>query len=210
LHLSTRVAEVQRKGHAWDIAGEPYDAVVLATTAREAARLTERAAPSWAALAAALRYEPIVTVYATSSGTRLPQPMLALNADEQGQPAQFVFDHAHLGGPAGLLAFVISGAGPWLERGIELTLEATLKQGRSLLAQHLKAPLQPIRVLTEKRATFQCAPALHRPPSTVMPGLYAAGDYVDGPYPATLEGAVRSAIFAIRTLQERLGGTTGP
>ena len=33
---------------------------------------------------------------------------------------------------------------------------------------------------------------LDRPPASIAPGLAAAGDYVDGPYPATLEGAVRS------------------
>ena len=126
--------------------------------------------------------------------------MLALEADDQRQPAQFVFDHGHLGGPAGLLAFVISGAEPWLARGVVATREATLEQGRALLARHLRAPLQPVRVLSEKRATFRCLPNLQRPPGVIIPGLYAAGDYVDGPYPATLEGAVRSAVLAVKNI----------
>ncbi|WP_227666690.1 hypothetical protein, partial [Klebsiella variicola] len=46
--------------------------------------------------------------------------------------------------------------------------------------------------LTEKRATFACTPGLVRPPARIAPGLWAAGDYIDGPYPATLEGAVRA------------------
>ena len=29
-------------------------------------------------------------------------------------------------------------------------------------------------------------------------GLMAAGDYIEGPYPATLEGAVRSGVHAAR------------
>ena len=29
-----------------------------------------------------------------------------------------------------------------------------------------------------------------------IPGLFAAGDYIAGPYPATLEGAVRSGLEA--------------
>jgi monoamine oxidase len=33
---------------------------------------------------------------------------------------------------------------------------------------------------------------------TIAPGLHAAGDHVDGPYPATLEGAVRSGLAAAR------------
>jgi hypothetical protein len=32
----------------------------------------------------------------------------------------------------------------------------------------------------------------------IGPGLFACGDYVAGPYPATLEGAVRSAIAAVK------------
>ena len=32
----------------------------------------------------------------------------------------------------------------------------------------------------------------------VAAGLFAAGDYVEGPYPATLEGAVRSGVAAAR------------
>ncbi len=202
LRLSARVSQVQSADGGWRIDGEHYDVVVLATTAVEAARLAADAAPNWAARAAGLRYEPIVTVYARSSGTLLPYPMLSLNADTERQPAQFVFDHGRLGGPAGLLAFVISGAQPWLERGIDATRDATLAQGQAVLAQHLRAPLQPVRVLAEKRATFRCVPDLQRPPRLIAPGLYAAGDYVAGPYPATLEGAVRSAVQAMQDISD--------
>ena len=33
---------------------------------------------------------------------------------------------------------------------------------------------------------------------TAAPGLLVCGDYIDGPYPATLEGAVRSGVAAAR------------
>ena len=55
----------------------------------------------------------------------------------------------------------------------------------------------------EKRATFQCTPGLARPDARIAAGLWAAGDYVQGPYPATLEGAVRAGRFAARTLATR-------
>ncbi len=200
LRLAARVALVEPEGDGWRVDGERYDAAVLATTASEAARLAAKAVPDWAAQAAALSYEPIITVYVRSDGTRLPHPMLALNADSDRQPAQFIFDHGHLDGPQGLLAFVISGAQLWLDRGIEATRDATLAQGQALLAQHLRAPLRPVRVLTERRATFRCLPLLQRPRGAIAPGLHAAGDYVQGPYPATLEGAVRSAVEAVRCL----------
>jgi len=200
LRSSTRVERLVASNGGWSVDGSSFDDVVLATTAVEAARLVQAIAPDWAALAAALRYEPIVTVYAQSDGTRLPEPLLSLPADTDEQPAQFVFDQGQLGGRAGLLAFVISGAQPWLDRGIDITRDATLAQGQRRLERHLRSPLTPVRVLTEKRATFRCVPALRRPPGVIAPGLQAAGDYVAGPYPATIEGAVRAAVEAVQRI----------
>ena len=203
LRLGTRVERIDAADSGWQIDGEHFDGVILATTAVEAARLVRPFAPGWAASAASLRYEPIVTVYAQSDGTRLPQPLFALPSDEQDRPAQFVFDHGQLGGPEGLLAFVISGARPWLERGLDHTRDATIRQAQEALVAHLRSPLRALRVLTERRATFRCTPGLQRPPAAIAPGLQAAGDYVAGPYPATLEGAVRSAVQAVAALASR-------
>jgi len=121
----------------------------------------------------------------------LPEPMLALSSDPQF-PAQFVFDRGQLGGPPGLLAFVISGAQPWVDRGLDATTDATLAQARAQLGLELLT----VHAQAEKRATFRCTPGLTRPPAQIAPGLYAAGDHVEGPYPATLEGAVRSGLYA--------------
>jgi hydroxysqualene dehydroxylase len=60
--------------------------------------------------------------------------------------------------------------------------------------------LQPLKTIVEKRATFACTPGVQRPPMNIASGLLACGDYIDGPYPATLEGAVRSGLAAARTL----------
>jgi hydroxysqualene dehydroxylase len=57
--------------------------------------------------------------------------------------------------------------------------------------------LHPIQTIIEKRATFACTPGLQRPSNQIAPGLLVCGDYVAGPYPATLEGAVRSAQQAV-------------
>ena len=196
VRLSQRVDAVTRVGPAWQVNGEPFDQVVLACTAAEAARLAEPHAPAWAALARGLQYEPIVTVYAHSPDTQLPHPMLALRNDASA-PAQFVFDLGTLSGMEGVMAFVISGAGPWVERGNDATLAATLRQGHHALAPYLRSPLVGLRAVTEKRATFLCTPDLQRPCMMIRPGLLAAGDYVDGPYPATLEGAIRSGRDAV-------------
>lgn len=197
--LSQRVNCLAAQDDRWSVDGQVFDRVVLATSAVEAARLTQDFAPAWARTAAGLRYEPIVTVYLRSEGARLPEPMLALRADAHA-PAQFVFDRGQLGGAPGLLAFVISGAQPWVDAGQPATLQATLNQARSVLGSLLQGPLEPVQVLSEKRATFRCAPGLQRSSMEVAPGLHAAGDHVIGPYPATLEGAVRSGIQAVRSL----------
>jgi hypothetical protein len=164
-------------------------------------------APAWSAVAAAFDYEPIVTVYLRAPGTSLAAPMTALPTDApEREPAQFAFDHGAISGRPGLYAFVISGARYWAERGTEATAQAVRAQAVGALRASDGAPppsLQRIEVLktvAERRATFACTPGLRRPPTEIAPGLAAAGDYVDGPYPATLEGAVRSAARALQAL----------
>ncbi|MFZ3286946.1 MAG: FAD-dependent oxidoreductase, partial [Telluria sp.] len=57
------------------------------------------------------------------------------------------------------------------------------------------------QVITEKRATFACTPALARPANaTGLAGLVLAGDYTASAYPATLEAAVRSGKLAAAAL----------
>lgn len=186
----------------WNVDGEAFDAVVWATSASHAAAAlmeSAQAAPKvianpihqWAQTAQALRYEAITTVYAYAPQARLSHPMLALHSDAQ-HPAQVVFDRGQLGQHAttqrGLLAFVVSAS-----TGERAQVQAqVLAQARSQLG----LTLEPVQTVVEKRATFACTPGLQRPPAAIAPGLWAAGDYVDGPYPATLEGAVRSGTSA--------------
>jgi squalene-associated FAD-dependent desaturase len=205
VHLGRRVAALARTGPHWAIDGECFEAVVLAATAAEAARLAEPHAPAWATRAAGFGYEPIVTVVVQADGMRLPCPMLAL-LDGPQAPAQFVFDHGALGGPPGQLAFVVSGAAPWVSQGLDTTAAAVMAQAREALAGHgWPASAHVRRMVAEKRATFRCVPALDRPPGGVAPGLMAAGDYLEGPYPATLEGAVRSGEAAVSALGRPAG-----
>ncbi len=195
-----RVQAIGADGAGWSVDGDSFDAVVLAASATESERLARPVAPAWAAALAALRHEPIVTVYARAAGARLAEPMLALAAAADA-PAQFVFDRGRLGGHAGVLAFVVSGAQAWVDRGTEATAAATVTQAQ----RELGLSVEVLRVLTEKRATFRCTPGLDRPPAVIAPGLWAAGDHVAGPYPATLEGAVRSGSHAVDHLTHTVG-----
>jgi len=70
---------------------------------------------------------------------------------------------------------------------------AVLDQARQALGLHGERVRQTV---IEKRATFACTPGLQRPSAAIAPGLWAAGDYLQGPYPATLEAAVRSGLQA--------------
>lgn len=194
--MGTRIKALQRVGKHWLLDGtdaeEQVDHVVLACPPAEAARLvttcnaTAQIETHWYQQALALRHEPIATVYLQAPpnwqwpGT---EPMLAL----RDGPAQFAFNRAALGGAPGLLALVASAC-----NGEKEVLEQTIQQQA---ARQLHLPQSQItQTVVEKRATFACTPQLQRPGSAVAPGLWAAGEYVAGPYPGTLESAVRSGV----------------
>lgn len=208
LRPGTRVARLQAQAGGWAVEGEHFDAVLLATPSAEAARLAGQAADTlpgmqraaalrqWAASAAGLAHTAIATVYARTAdpAQRLAPalPLLALRSGP-GAPAQFVFDRGHLGGPAGLMAFVVSAS----VHSRADTASQVLAQAARALGWH---GMQALATVIDKRATFACTPGLQRPGQALAPGLWACGDYIDGPYPATLEGAVRSGTAAARAL----------
>jgi squalene-associated FAD-dependent desaturase len=198
--FNQRVQRVAPSGNGWTVDGRAFDAIVLACSAAEAGRLTAGVAPAWAARADTLQYEPIMTVYLQCHGARLPSPMMALVESPQA-PAQFVFDHGALGASKGVFAFVVSGARRWADAGLQATGAAVLRQAQAAFAPGTwNRDLSVLKVMAEKRATFRCTPGLDRPPAEVANGLQAAGDYLAGPYPATLEGAVRAGEAAVDAL----------
>lgn len=193
VHMGSRITALRPEAGRWLMDGHAFDAVLLACSSTEAARLAAPRNAAWAASAEALHFEAITTVYAWAPDARLAAPMLALRHDAR-HPAQFVFDRGRLGGPAGLLAFVVSAS-----QGEREALQTqVLAQARTQLGLELQA----VQTVVEKRATFACTPGLQRPPQNIAPGLQACADYVAGPYPATLEGAVRSGLAAARALAQ--------
>ena len=217
VHTASRIQELIPQGRQWllrssQAALEPaleqarFDAVLLACPPQEATRLALLAAEDqrlpardavayqhWAKGAQALEHTAIATVYARTGQRLAPTiPWLALRPDAQA-PAQFVFDRGHLqpsdGAQQGLMAFVISDC-----RTDRETLERlVLEQARQQLGWQ---DIQAVLTVVEKRATFACRPNVKRPDMELGHGLWACGDYVNGPYPATLEGAVRCGITA--------------
>lgn len=214
--LGVRVESLTHDSGGWrigirggDVSGsaEKFDAVLLACPPTETIRLLDSVTPTenfdtgasrWIDVAQRLQYEALATVYAqvnaaTPRATKacLPQPMLALSTGP-GEPAQFVFDRGQLGGPSGLLAFVVSAC-----QGDKAQITAqVLAQGQ----RQLGLPLALVQTIIEKRATFACTPNLQRPAAQIAARLLACGDFIAGPYPATLEGAVRSGLQAAKLL----------
>jgi hydroxysqualene dehydroxylase len=215
LRRGVRVHAIAPDGDGWNLDGRRFDRVIVATPPLEASRLLRPLNPAWADRAEGLRHEPIVTVYVRAPGARLPSPMVALPATGHSGPqaAQFAFDHGILRGrpeTSGLLALVISGARPWLDRGPAATEQAVLGQVAALTGGDLPYGTRVLRTVAEKRATFRCTPALLRPGAEVASGLWTAGDHVDGPYPATLEGAVRSGVAAALAVQASVPALAPP
>jgi squalene-associated FAD-dependent desaturase len=193
VHSGRRIGALERDGDAWRIDGAGrYANVIIAVAPYHLGGLVPELAPR----VAHFDWEPIVTSYfGYPDWVRLPQPMLGVDSGL----AQWLFDRGALCGQYGLIAAVISARGRHLDLPTE-ELERGIHREIARLVPELPAPLS-VQTITEKRATFACVPNLQRPPAqTELPGLWLAGDYVAGEYPATLEGAVRSGVAAARQM----------
>ncbi|MSQ56649.1 MAG: FAD-binding protein [Limnohabitans sp.] len=159
---------------------------ILACPPWEAARLTQHMHPHWSLTTSQLQFEAIATVYTHSKSFSLSHPFLALPIHHPTQ-AQFVFDQGRISqhpNKKGLWSWVVSAS----QGDRDAITQSVLHQARDLGFSDLDV----ITTVVEKRASFSCKPGISRPPSHVGQGLWACGDYIDGPYPSTLEGAVLS------------------
>ena len=206
IHLSTRMEGLHQDGAGFFLAGpdEHFDTVVLATHPGQAPPLIE-ALPELAGLRQDLTHftwQPILTLWLRFETPPLfPFPMLGLGPGQ----APWAFERNDLG--EGVVAIVESAQGPHLDLAPADLLAAYLAQLAAVLG-----PLPTLlswKVITEKRATYTCAPDMARPGNrTALPNLYLAGDYTADPdptqhYPATLEGAVRSGVKCARLILEQ-------
>ena len=177
-----------------DAASQYFDVVILAVGPHQLEGLIAGINPP------ALAYEPIMTLYFKfDQPTRLNELMVG----QIDGLAQWFFDRRALSstcssssrGDGGLIAAVISASGPHELLPQEKLAKCVLAE----LRRHIPDLPAPVwcKVVAEKFATFSCTPDADRPTvTTSRPGIFRAGDYVAGDYPATLEGAVRNGISA--------------
>jgi squalene-associated FAD-dependent desaturase len=144
----------------------------------------------------AFDYQPITTIYLQyPPETKLPYPVIGLCHGL----AQWVFDRGQCCNQPGLLALVISAhqSLPGDKTAFIQQCIDELNQALSTYGMQLDTEPGWTQIITEKRATFSCTPDLARPSAiTSQPHIYLAGDYIAGPYPATIEGAIRSGMSA--------------
>ena len=202
IHRGVRVKRVAAAATSLELETDlnttEFDAVILAIGPHQFDSIS---LPTGCAPATPFAYQPIVTIYLKfDQRVRLPYPMLG-QADGL---AQWFFDRRQLAVSDaaastndGLIAAVISASGPHEDLSQEELAARVLAE----LAQHT-GPLPTLawhKVVTEKFATFSCtAPIQSQRPAgiTATRGIFLAGDYTAGEYPATIEGAVRSGIAA--------------
>ena len=201
VHTGVRIKQILPAAGRYNVISEThsqlFDSVILAVGPHQLEGLmTGVSSP-------ALSYEPIVTVYYKfDRRVRLREAM----SGRIGGIAQWFFDRHAISSPVGtvtapchegegLIAAVISASGPH-EHLPQDELSKHVLNELALLIPDLPSPVWH-KVVTEKYATFSCTPQADRPTATTCyPGVFRAGDYVAGDYPATLEGAVRNGISA--------------
>jgi hypothetical protein len=197
IHLGKRLNANEVTDLQYQTATNPTQAVLLACPAWEAARLSADIAPHWADSCKKLAHTAIATVYLHCTDARfsgLPRPMVALHSDAQA-PAQFVFDRGALNAQPGLLAAVSSAC--------DTARDELTEQVHAQVCQQLKlTDVRVVQTVVEKRATIACTPWAKRPELAIVDGLWACGDYIQGPYPSTLEGAVRSGQHVVAQLSQ--------
>jgi len=184
----TAAAGGHRAPRGWRVetakgAGGGFDAVVVAVAPHQAAALLDdHADADTLRRLYGLGWEAIASVHLQLAAA-LPAGTPALLLLHDG-PGEWLVDHGH--GRLSVVASAWRGAGGDLGAAVAAQLQRLFPG---------LAPVVASRTLVERRATFACTPDLARPGHTTgAPGLWLAGDFTTGPYPATLESAVRSGV----------------
>ncbi|MEX0427346.1 hydroxysqualene dehydroxylase HpnE [Nocardioides sp. DS6] len=181
------------------------EAVVVATTAPEAARLAGDVIPDAhpADWADELGSAPIINLHLVYDRTVLDEPFVAA----VDSPLQWVFDRtAHAGLRQGqYVAVSISAADQLVDLPVATLRERFVPHVEAVLPRARDAELRDFFVTRERHATFRPAPGsgrLRPATRTTSARVYLAGAWTATGWPATMEGAVRSGEAAADALLE--------
>lgn len=109
------------------------------------------------------------------------------------------------------LGLVVSASDDWMKTPRQVIIDQAMEDLESLLPAVRQAKLLKAIVVKEGRATFAPRPgcdALRPGPSSPLPNLSIAGDWVQTGWPATMESAVRSGYQAAEALLRTRGVRT--
>lgn len=126
-------------------------------------------------------------------------------------PIQWVFNRSLIQGNPGssgqYVCISLSGAWDFIDRPKDDLKEMFEEEMRRVFPLARDAVVQKCLIIKQPNATFRCVPGVSsRRPSQVTPidNLFLAGDWTSTDWPSTMEGAVRSGVYAARALSERL------
>ena len=162
--------------------------------------------------AKALRSAPIVGVHLWYDRPIMVQDFVAfLNS-----PVQWVFNKSRIqgddSGPGQYIFISLSGAWEFVDRPKEEIADLFTQEMARLFPKARDARVQRLLVVKEPKATFRSEPGAQRrrlPQQTPITNLFLAGEWTDTGWPSTMEGAVRSGVFAADKVAATMKGNVG-
>ena len=146
-----------------------------------------------------LRSSPIVGIHLWYDRAIMDQEFVAV----LNSPVQWVFNKSLVQGTddAGgqYVCISLSGAWQYIDTPKEELIRVFTAEMARLFPRARAATVERVLVVKERHATFRSEPgaARHRlPQATPISNLHLAGDWTDTGWPSTMEGAVRSGVYA--------------
>ena len=168
---------------------------------------TELATDPFFASVAGLESAPIVNVHLWYDMRVMNEPFVAF----LDSPIQWVFNRSLIQGdessPGQYVCISISGAWKFMDCPKNELRELFVEEMKRLFPLARSATVQKSLIIKQRDATFRSAPgAGSRRPSQVtpIPNLFLAGDWTDTDWPSTMEGAVRSGVYAANAVVRRV------
>jgi squalene-associated FAD-dependent desaturase len=178
----------------------PCSAAITAVPWRQTARLMPELVP---AAADSLAGSPITAVHLWFDRQVVDLPHAVL----VGRVSQWVFRADDAAAP-GYCQVVISASRGLFAGDRERLLATVVAELKEVFPAGREAELVASRVVTDPTAVLSVRPGVDavRPrPTTVVPGLFRAGDWTATGWPSTMEGAVRSGRLAAEAVGRYLG-----